>query len=312
MQKNQSALSPAENNRETACPAFQIYTDESLRELISHRTGSFPFRYYYEDLRQFCGGQAAAHWHAEFEFVSVERGTVFFQIGGQNFPVHSGEAIFINSRIIHGLEAPEEGIIPNILFTGDLIAAEGSSIYARYVDCFLHSDISHVKFSPTVPWQAEALKNLRAIYHLAAQDTASHELDIHICACTLWKLLYEHRDEMARRETKELSMRTQARLQLMMQFIEKHYAGRITLADIAASANISKSEAIRCFRSGMHTSPLNSVNNYRLARARELLLTTNDPVTAIAFGTGFENCSYFDRLFRRKYGISPRAMRLKK
>ena len=95
----------------------------------------------------------------------------------------------------------------------------------------------------------------------------------------------------------------------MMQFIEDHFAERITLGDIAASANISKSEAIRCFQTGMQTSPLKSVKNLRLSRAKKRLLTTADTVTDIAYQSGFENCSYFDRAFKEKYGMTPRMMR---
>ena len=102
---------------------------------------------------------------------------------------------------------------------------------------------------------------------------------------------------------------TCARLEQMLQYMEDHYREKLTLADIAASASISKSEAMRCFKEGLQVSPMACLNEYRLSRARDLLLETNDPVTEIALSAGFESCSYFDRLFLRKYGVTPRALR---
>ena len=99
------------------------------------------------------------------------------------------------------------------------------------------------------------------------------------------------------------------RLQQMVQFIDREYAGSITLQEIADAACISKSEALRCFRVGMHCAPIQYVVAVRLERARSLLLTTLEPVTEIAFQVGFDNCSYFDRAFKKKYGMTPGQMR---
>ena len=51
------------------------------------------------------------------------------------------------------------------------------------------------------------------------------------------------------------------------------------------------------------------VNEYRLAKAKALLLTTQDSVSEIAVSTGFADNSYFTRKFKELYGISPSAMR---
>ena len=47
------------------------------------------------------------------------------------------------------------------------------------------------------------------------------------------------------------------------------------------------------------------LNDYRLARAAEMLRATDLSLLEIAARSGFENFSYFNRMFKRKYGISP-------
>lgn len=122
-------------------------------------------------------------------------------------------------------------------------------------------------------------------------------------------LLAEHRAEMISDRQTGFTMQAQVRLQQMVQFIDREYAGSITLQEIADAACISKSEALRCFRVGMHCAPIQYVVAVRLERARSLLLTTLEPVTEIAFQVGFDNCSYFDRAFKKKYGMTPGQMR---
>ena len=47
------------------------------------------------------------------------------------------------------------------------------------------------------------------------------------------------------------------------------------------------------------------LNDYRLTMAGEFLQNTEESVTQIALKCGFENLSYFNRLFRRKFGVTP-------
>jgi transcriptional regulator GlxA family with amidase domain len=47
----------------------------------------------------------------------------------------------------------------------------------------------------------------------------------------------------------------------------------------------------------------------RLERARLLLDKTSMPITEIAFETGFENPGHFSKMFKSRYGISPKQAR---
>lgn len=51
------------------------------------------------------------------------------------------------------------------------------------------------------------------------------------------------------------------------------------------------------------------LNDFRLAKAEGFLLETSDSVTVIAQRCGFDNISYFNRLFRQKYRLRPGEFR---
>ena len=89
------------------------------------------------------------------------------------------------------------------------------------------------------------------------------------------------------------SLRSHARLEQMLRYMEEHYREKLTLADIAASASIrqKRGHALLQRRAAGLSHGLPSTST-RLSRARDLLLETNDPVTEIALSAGFESCSY--------------------
>ena len=53
------------------------------------------------------------------------------------------------------------------------------------------------------------------------------------------------------------------------------------------------------------------LNDYRLTLAAKSLLETHNAVLEIASECGFENLSYFNRMFKKKYGMTPREYRQK-
>lgn len=55
--------------------------------------------------------------------------------------------------------------------------------------------------------------------------------------------------------------------------------------------------------------PTEFINNIRLTEASKLLLNTSRSVLDIAYDVGFENVSYFIRIFKQKYGLTPREYR---
>ena len=99
------------------------------------------------------------------------------------------------------------------------------------------------------------------------------------------------------------------RMQKILHFIEKHFSEDITLSDLSASANISKSECSRCFKISMGTTPYKYLTEYRLSKAAQLLVKTNEPVGNIAVAVGFHQMSHFGKCFKEKTGYSPKEYR---
>ncbi len=91
--------------------------------------------------------------------------------------------------------------------------------------------------------------------------------------------------------------------------MEQDYAGTVSIAELAASVNLSERHFRRLFEDICHESPATYLMNLRIKEAERLLIMTTQSITEIASTCGFYDCNYFSRLFRQRFGQSPSAYR---
>lgn len=288
----------------------KIVTDETLRETLCHGSEEYPFQYYLEDILQFDFHCIDWHWHSEIEFVFIENGKAEFLIGNKRYVLNTGMGIFINTQVIHRFETMESTIIPNIVFSPDLLSPKESLIYQKYVRPILQSSIDCYIFSPAVNWQKDILDSLRAVFAIQESKNIGEIKTLELLL-KLWTVLYEHAGITEHSSLSETSARAQAKLQIMMQYIHKNYSDPISLEDIAKTVFLSKSSALNLFKKYLDTSPISYLVNYRLKRAAKLLATTDNSVVSIAQDTGFDNVGYFCRKFKQLFKLTPSEYRKK-
>lgn len=92
-------------------------------------------------------------------------------------------------------------------------------------------------------------------------------------------------------------------------FVAERFADRIGAKDIAAQIHCSPSQVYRYTQKYFGMTPSSYINSVRLRRAAELLELTDRRIGEIAAAAGFEDISYFTRLFRRAFGMAPGSYR---
>ena len=288
----------------------KILTDENMMETIQHGSKEYPFHFYYDNLELYDFHCIEWHWHTEFEFVYVETGTVYFGISDKQFALSEGQGVFINSKILHRYFSQGNAIVPNFVLMPYFIAAQDSLIYQKYVLPIMASPMDYQIFSQDIPWQAQALSLMREI--TAAQEKASDvELVNSYLIQKIWHILYQNTDVEHMGKKENYSASSQARLQLMMQYIHQDFAYNISLSDIADQAKVSKSTALNLFQRYLGISPVTYLINYRLQEAAKLLASTEKKVTVISKDTGFDSVDYFCKAFKKYYKLTPTEYRKK-
>ena len=95
----------------------------------------------------------------------------------------------------------------------------------------------------------------------------------------------------------------------MLGYIDEHLEDEITIENIARSAVISVSECLRCFKTTIGVTPIQYVRQVRIQKAVDLLLNTRLTITDVAMRCGFQEMSYFSKIFRQTHGVTPREFR---
>jgi AraC-like DNA-binding protein len=94
-----------------------------------------------------------------------------------------------------------------------------------------------------------------------------------------------------------------------IDYMEKHFQDPLSLTEVARSAFLSPSYFSHLFRKTTSTSFAHYLQQIRVREAKKLLRQTERNVTEIAFDSGFNNLSHFNRVFRKLVGANPTEYR---
>lgn len=251
-------------------------------------------------------GFQVMHWHEDLQLIYVLEGGVEVKTLDSAVRLQAGEAIFINKDVVHLVERSGRCRYNSFLFPAYFLSFYAGSPAKALVDSVTANErLPLVHFTPNVGWHREVTELLRQLSRIEQNKTDLYAYEVLVRLSSLWLIM--RRNLTLPQERKESVVHL--RMQKMLRFIEDHYGEDLTLGDLSASANISKTECARCFRLSMDTTPCRYLTEYRLARAAELLKETREPVGNIAAAVGFHQVSHFGKLFREKTGRSPTAYR---
>ncbi|MBN1673977.1 MAG: helix-turn-helix transcriptional regulator [Kiritimatiellae bacterium] len=100
-----------------------------------------------------------------------------------------------------------------------------------------------------------------------------------------------------------------SRLLAVREYMEEHYAARITLPDLARRARLSVSRFSVAFKSCFHVSPIEYVLRCRMKQAEYLLQDYGLKIHEVAREAGYDDIYHFSKLFKKHHGLSPLAYR---
>jgi AraC-like DNA-binding protein len=99
------------------------------------------------------------------------------------------------------------------------------------------------------------------------------------------------------------------RLEKVFEFLRKNYNKDITLADVSKLADMTEVSFSRFIKKRTGKTFVDSLNDIRLGYATRLLIDSSETIAEIAYKCGFNNISYFNRLFRKKKNLTPKEFR---
>ena len=185
------------------------------------------------------------------------------------------------------------------------------SIYQAAVSEIYDCDGAHAELVPRFAILDSMLEQLAIAITLALRDgTAGDELYIDTLAQMMAvHLARSHSAQSRPVRTPPLQTMSGWRMRRVIDYIEEHLDGNLTLEAMAAEVELSPVYLARAFKAAIGQSPHRYVLSRRIDRAKELLRSTDMPVVDVALSAGFSSQSHLSYWFQRYLGVTPAAYR---
>ena len=280
--------------------------DSNLRELAEHKTDDIPCAAYID---KYFNSSYHWHWHDELEITFVTEGAIEAWINSEHYILNKNDGIFINSGVVHKYGSGIQNadcVMPNVVFHPTFICGSEGSMFKKYIAPIINSTgLSHYVFRADNESDKPFLVHIRSVFQAAENKEWGYEFRLRENLSALFMLLHPFADN----DDLPVPNTDTYRIRMMMDYIKKNFFTHITLADIAASVGIGVRDCQRCFEKTLKTTPMRYVNELRIDYAKKLLLETTEEISVICEKCGFNDQSYFTKVFRICVGVPPLRFR---
>lgn len=272
----------------------------SLYENKKRGTFDFPIELYHVD----SGSpryQMPLHWHLEYELILVMEGSFTLSLDGGTFPMGPGDCAWVGDGIVHG-GTPQDCVYECVVFDlGTLL--HSTPVCAKSAGEFLAEGSGCTGVFPQGSAQARLAGRL---FQAMEQESPGYEWT---AVGLMWQIMGSLLAGRPVQPPFSRSREKTIRLKNVLTYIRDNYEGPVTLEELAKVAGMNPKYFCRAFAQMTGRTPIDYLNYYRVEQAGEQLLLTERPVTEIALSCGFNDMSYFSRMFSRHKGVSPTRYR---
>lgn len=286
------------------------YVTSHFEEQVSQ---DYPVSIYYVELPEMFMKSVRHHWHDKIEIDYVKSGSAIFSICDEEVTCHAGEAVVINSDQIHSIRMAEDAadtVILSLLFSPDYLFEDSNSfLTVKYRDTLLLNEkFNYCHFNES--GNREVIRCIQSLLSQNLNKNYGYELMTKSLLSELWIQLLSVLSGVNKRKSR-LSLSDMARAKDAIVFIHGNYSKALTLDEIASSTHLSKSECCRCFKRATHLTPFEYLMKLRIYESAYMMQMGDAglKLSELATSVGFNNASYYNKMFRKYLGCTPTIYR---
>lgn len=235
----------------------------------------------------------SSHWHDHYELTLCLGGEAWSTVNNERSFFKKGDLIFMTPSDFHGFEiiSPLQLIVITFHISGLPYTGLTEILYS--INCntitLKEKEFNDIQFF--IYKLQEELDSERKYSYYYAEN---------IFSCILIEL-FRHNDEQPNSNT--------TKIKKILHYINSHFKEEITLKDVADYAEVSYSNIGKYIKTHLGETFPEYLNKVRLEYSCQLLLNSSEPISDIANFSGFSSSSYFSKIFKSKYGITPQEYR---
>ena len=263
-------------------------------ELINYKAPDFPADILHID-ENHPRYATDSHWHSEFELIRVIEGELKLSLDQSEYILKSGDAAIFAGGTTHSTK-PSNCVYESIVFSPSLV----------YVSNQYQSTVKRCK---NILYSYD--KTVDGIFNCLLIKEKGYEFDFMSGIYTLFKKILLSKSPV---DTKEVSESKFRKIMPAITMIEESYHSSLTLSALAESCDMSPNYFCRLFKDLTQKTPIDYINIFRINMACKMIELDKENITDIAYNCGFNDLSYFIKIFQRYQGMSPKtyAQKLKK
>lgn len=239
------------------------------------------------------------HTHGFFQLICFRSGEGRFYLEGKNLAICPGRAVMIKPGQIHGMSASSRIKTLDIKFNvndGDLRDRlfRSGSVFADK-EGRISALLEHIR------WEGEH----RALLF----REMCHAYLVQLLVACLRQSPEEQGNHQDAAAEEEPAVAQDDISRKVADFVKQHYPEPLSVRGIARMLGVSERDLRYRLRNSTGMSPARYLTRYRIERAKELILYSEDALKVIAATTGFKSIHHFNRVFARFAGDPPGAWR---
>ncbi len=295
-----------------------LETYDNLYAKKDYGTLDYPVNARYLDLHKSYLNWIRWHWHEEMEILIVDQGAAEVSTDDDTYLIKPGQGLIINQNVIHCIHSQDKKqcTFHSLVFHPDYIFGHKSNyLQAQYLLPMQNYELFKVFFlDASAPWHERMLQMLSEVIEVNMTKNFGYEIATKGYLCHFWAELLRQLPHSETHLSSRVSQDEQ-RVKEAMLYIRTHHAEPLTLQEIADSIHVSKSECCRCFSRTLQMSPFEYLMKYRIYESTRKLMDPEQnfgSIADLALSVGFNNTSYYNKLFKKFLGCTPTHYRTHK
>lgn len=272
-----------------------------LKENRPHGTSAYPYTQYYmhHPRKAF---HIPVHWHDEVEIIYIKKGTITIYIGEDAFPAVAGDLFFVNTGELHFMESDDMGVeyytllFPLSFLSFQIEDALEQDVFMPLRQKKLLLPVQLKKFEA----EKKITNIIREIINVNDEKEVGYQLRTRILLLEVMEAILKENGFMQASFANATGMQRD-----LLAYIQMHFTEKITLAMLAGEFHLSEKYISWYFKQHFSISFMQYVSHLRMMKAKDLLLTTDQPITEVALSCGYPSVNLFIRSFKEIHGVTP-------